>query len=180
MNEFLYEFADAAVSPGNMILTLALTLIGSLVFGLFIKNRFQSLVGGIATFVLTEVVCLLIFLLVRGEVHQERLHHIENTMSAVRARPRQCNVDATPIRKWKQGIELISRCPLEIGYYAKTADLLIKKKDYEAAATLIELGLDFLQYDPPPDPLCSRLKLLYELLPNRTKINTNCRKYHNL
>jgi hypothetical protein len=115
-----------------------------------------------------------------NDVREYRLQTVVKTMSAITAKGEGHSPENRRIETWRQGLGAISRHPSEVGYYVKTADLLIKLNDYEAAATLIELGLDILDLDPPPDPLCIKLKWLYERLPNRTPIDDRCHKYHQL
>ncbi|MFW6275360.1 MAG: hypothetical protein ACOC2M_01860 [bacterium] len=84
----------------------------------------------------------------------------------------------THITDWRSGIEKIEGCPKEIGYLITTADYLVKDyKNYEAAALILEISLDYLPSNPMPPDICTRLRKYYKHLPNKKMIiNEKCEK----
>lgn len=179
MNEIWFNVAQSATSPSNIFISLLITIFSALVIGaIFYKTLRNSVRDAIIGFIITEAILILILFSVKDKVKSERLKYINNVILELNVNSFSCKYTDTFISDWKTGINCIKLCPKEIGYYIKTCDILEKEKDYESAATLIELGLDFIKISPPPSPLCERLQRYYNKLDNRVKIDSNCNKIH--
>ena len=179
MNETWFNIAQSATSPNNILTSLLLTVISSLVIGaIFYKKIRNSVRDASIGFMISEIILVLILFSVKDNVKSERLKYINKVMLELDINSFSCNYTDNQITDWKTGVNCIKLCPKEIGYYITTCDLLEKEKDYESAVTLIELGLDFIRIFPPPPPLCERLQRYYKMLPNRTMIDNNCNKIH--
>jgi hypothetical protein len=180
MSEILFKFAESAVSLSNVVLSLLVSLLISAAIWVWIGSVGSSIRNGIIASVSFQLALIIIFFVVRGKVQKERLDIIFRTMSTIEASSSGCEAKAVNISNWREGLKCIKRCPTEAGYYIKTADLLEADRDYESAATLIEMGLDIIRQEPPSPPLCERLKRYYRHLPNRTTLDEKCGKFHEL
>lgn len=178
MNETLFRIFEPAVSKENIIITLIITLISSIIIGLLSGKIRNSLRDGFIGFLIMEIICIVLYFNVRNKVQSERYNQIKDTMIKISEKTIICNPININIRTWKDGMKCIEKCPKEVGYYILTCDLLEKEKDYESAATLIEMGLDFIRISPPPPPLCERLQKYYRHLNNRPQLDKDCNKIH--
>ena len=179
MNETWFKIIESATSPGNILISLLITIFSSVVIGIiFYKSLRNTTRDAFLGFIISEVILLLLLFSVRNNVKSERLEYIQKAMLSINPSSFSCNYTDTDISDWRTGLKCIKLCPKEIGYYIKTCDILEREKDFESAATLIELGLDFIKISPPPTQLCERRKRYYDILPNRPRLDDECNKIH--
>ncbi len=178
MSGILYTFAESTVSLGNTIITFTITIIIAAVIGILFGSFRKSVLQGFISAVLVQLIAIVLFFSIRDKVQEYRLNEIKNVMSKIEYNQNNCVKVGKHINHWKEGLELIEKCPSEVGYYIITVDLIASDKDYESAATLIEYGLDFIQIYPPPEPLCERLQSYYKHLKKRPELNSDCVKFH--
>ena len=176
----LFDYLDQAISTSNVMITLLVSVIVSIIMGLIYGSMKCSLLKGAISFVLFEILLIIAFFPIRNRVHKARLNIIISTMSKIDTTQAKNDFKKYKISTWKQGLKHIENNPKEVGYYMKTADILADDRDYESAASLIEMGLDFIKKDPPPLPLSERLKGYYSHLKNRRKIDDNYRPVHEI
>jgi len=178
----LYEFLEGAVNWHNIAYSIMVTFLASLIFGFFISRIRESITNGIIVFFITEAILVGTLFMVRDNFHDARLREIRTVMSGIPVRNHYRSVDQPVfISGWRQGLRLISQNPSEVGLYISTVKYLEEDKDYESAATLIELGLDFIEFQEIPVVLCEKLLIYYEhLRGNRPKLDKDCRKIHQL
>lgn len=178
----LYEFIEGAIKWHNIAYSIMATILASLIFGFFISRIRESIKNGIIVFLITEAILVGTLFMVRDNFHDARLKEIRTVMSSIPVRNHYPSVDQTVfISSWRQGLRLISKNPSEVGLYISTVKYLEEDKDYESAATLIELGLDFIKFQEIPVALCEKLRIYYRHLPrNRPKLDEDCRKIHQL
>lgn len=177
MNTRLFEIAESAVSPQNIFISLIIMLVVSFLIGIIFGSLSNSLKTGSVGSILTLIIYIIIFYSVKDKVQTERFNRIEEVMLAIDHNNLNCITERTPISDWKSGLVKINKCPTNIGYYLKTCDFLEKEKDYESAAFLLEVGLDFIDYkEDIPVPICQRLQKYYKILKNKPSLNENCLK----
>ncbi len=180
MNETIFRSAEIVTSPSQILLMLFLYLLTGGLVGLIFSKIRESIRDAFIGFVLTVVILLLLHFFVKDRVQTERLNRIYKSMIEINTESFDCSVSNGLITNWQQGLEKIQDCPSEIGFYVKTADLLEKEGDYESAASLIELGLDFITFTKVPVVLCERLQRYYKKLDNRPELGECCEKIHEL
>ncbi|GET25516.1 hypothetical protein [Prolixibacter sp. NT017] len=179
MNETWFNIAEAAVSPSNILGTFLITLISSAIIGgIFYRSIRKATRDAVLGFLISEIILLFILFSVKDEVKSERLKFINESMLSIDPNSFKCEYTDVYISNWKTGMKCILKCPKEIGYYIKTCEMLEKENDIESAATLIELGMDFIKISPPPTQLCEKLQRYYDKLPDRPKLNKDCIKIH--
>jgi hypothetical protein len=137
----------------------------------------SSFRDGIFTLGITEIIFIILIFALKDTVRSERLKTIQESFVNIEYTNNHSDSNVT-INSWIDGLEYIKKCPKEVGYYIRTCDILEKEKDYESAATLIELGLDFIQISPPPQPLCERLQRYYKHLDKRPKLDIDCNTFY--
>ena len=171
---FIFEYVEPTVSVQYFLLSLIITLLISLILGVIFGSIRSSVRGGLITLIVTQTIFVFVFFSLRNTVKSERIKIIHEYF----ANPiNDCDNSCYYIDRWIVGLNCIRKCPDEVGYYIQTCDILEKDRDYEAAATLIELGLDFMPA-PPPQPLCQRLQKYYESLKNRPRLDSECNKFY--
>lgn len=179
MTDLVFELAESAVSLQKAFFSFALSLAASAIAALVFGRIRESLKAAVFAGIVLEIILILLFFQVRDYVKEYRLKLITETLSSIPVDVETCDRKIKFISNYRDGLELIKLCPIEVGYYIKTADILEQDRDYESAATLIELGLDILPpYETLPMSLCERLLRYYEHLPNRTPLDSDCTKYH--
>uniref|UniRef100_UPI003217A275 hypothetical protein n=1 Tax=uncultured Draconibacterium sp. TaxID=1573823 RepID=UPI003217A275 len=171
MIEQFFEIFESAVSPTNVAISFIVSIIASLIIGLALGNIGGSVIGGVVSFILCEIIFVMLYFAIRDKVAEFRYSEIKETMLSAQISRVQANPNIT---SWQTGLEAIKDDPNEIGYYIVTTDYLEKEKDYNSAALLIEMGLDFIKKSPIPRPLCDKLRRYYKYLENRPEINDNC------
>lgn len=177
----LYEFLESAVSWDNAFLTFLLSLITAFIVGIIYSSIAKSFVSGIVSFIISELILIAAFFIIRDEVKTARLNEITKEMNSIEMRNSYENINqGVVISSWREGLKFIRKNPTEIGYYIKTVKYLEEDNDYESAATLLELGLDFMNYNKIPTVICDKLQLYYKHLPNRPKLDKDCNKIHEL
>jgi hypothetical protein len=178
MRELLFRYVEPAVSAEYTVLTLSLFFVSSIVLGLITgKLSKSSLRDGLITFCITQIFLLILYFFLRNTVQSERLKTITERMGRVE-NSSKCPNSYVRIINWLDGLTAIEECPREVGYYLTTCDILEKEQDYESAAILIEIGLNFIQISPPPPPLCQRLQRYYKHLSKAPNLDINCNKFH--
>ncbi len=180
MNETMFKIVELAVSLDYVVFTFSVSLVIAVGMGYFLGSIRDSVRFGIISSVIFEILMIILFYGVRDKVAKERLNLINETMAVVTTVAEECSGEGVIIRNWREGLSIIATCPKEVGYYVRTADLLEEERDYNAAATLIEYGLDFIEADAVPPPLCERLIRYYEHLVGRPRLDVECNKYYDL
>jgi hypothetical protein len=180
MIDMLYRVAESSVSPANILLTTAVSILISAIVGFAVGSNTETRRAGLISATVTQVFWIAVLLTVRTHVHEYRMDCVSDTMRNLRVSGQSVQKEAVAISDWRQGLTLIRRHPTAVGYYADTADIFIELGDYEAAATLIEYGVDLIGVTPPPDILCYRLRQCYARLPDRPELDEDCTKYHRL
>ena len=180
MTETLFEYGESAVAIGNILITFCVSILVSLTIGYLMGAVKKSLKLQILSSVLFQIIVTMLYLAVRDGIHDYRKGVITSGMTQIQKQYGPCVNKAVPIDHWKTGLEQIILCPSEVGYYIKTADLLAADRDFESATTLIEFGLDFIEQEPIPEPLCQRLRMYYEHVRNRPNLDSSCNKFHTI
>lgn len=180
MNDSIFRIAEIVTSPSQLLLTLLIYLLTGGIVGLMFSTIRESIRDSVIGFVLTVLMLLPLHFLLKDRVQTERLRRINEYMLEISPDSFDCESSNGLITNWQQGVKRIQDCPSEIGYYVKTADLLEKEGDYESAALLIELGLDFITFIDVPVVLCERLQRYYKKLDNRPELGEGCEKIHQL
>lgn len=176
MLEKYFSSIEAAVSPSNIAITIIGAIFASLILGAFLGNIRKSLRDGLLSFLIFELLFIVLYISVKDNVSSYRYRVIKETMLKININNDVEN-RSIEINSWFSGLKAIEKCPSEVGYYLITTDYLEKEKDYESAALLIELGLDFIRQSPIPPPLCKKLRIYYKHLKNKPEITKDCKTF---
>lgn len=176
MVDTLFKTFESAVSPSNFLITLIGTILVSFGLGWIWGKIRRSIVENLAGFIILQIFFIIMYFVIKDKVSIYRYSKIEEVMLHINV-----TLDAVPelitISSWQTGLKAIQNNPTEVGFYIATADYLEKEKDYESAALLIEIGLDYIKQTPIPPPLCKKLKFYYRNLKNRPRITDDCETF---
>lgn len=176
MIEKHFSSLESAVSPSNIVITLIVALIASLILGMILGKIKKSVRDGFYSFLIFELIFILLYFTLKDNVAGYRNKTIKNTMLNINMEISK-NEKPIEINSWYSGLKAIEKCPTEIGYYLTTTDYLEKEKDYESAALLIEMGLDFIKISPIPPPLCKKLRIYYKHLKGKPMLPEDCKTF---
>lgn len=177
MVESLYRFAESAVALDNVLYSVTISIAVAAILGQCTRGIKRSLSLQVVSSVLFQVLVIILYFAVRDEVQGFRLSTISERLASLRV-DAPCHPNEHQITNWRDGLEAIARCPTEVGNYLVTADKLAADRDYESAATLLEMGTDFIQISPLPLPICERLQAYYVHLTRRPRLTKDCTKIH--